>query len=83
MSPAAPSAAGGSLLADGDAQDNILGSAGRADASEPGVPLALECARALRGEPRAGIPSISGDAARARDDVGAAVQGANRSPSVT
>ena len=71
MSPAAPSAAGGSLLADGDAQGNILGSAGRADASEPGVPLALECARALRDEPHAGIPSISGDAARARDDVGA------------
>ena len=83
VSPAAPSAGGGSLLADDDAQGNLLGLAGRADASEPGVPLALDSARAPTDAPHAGVPSISGDDAHAYDDVWAVVQGANRPPSAT
>ena len=42
----APSAAGGLLLADDEVQDSLLVPAGRADASEPGVPLALDSAGA-------------------------------------
>ena len=83
LSPAAPSAAGGLLLADDDAQDDLLEPAGRADAFAPGAPLALDSAGALTDEPArdARGPSISGD--DAHDDVGAAGQGANQPASAT
>ena len=47
--------------------------------------LALESARTLTdgSEQHAGVPSISGDDAHAHDDVGAAAQSSNRSPSTT
>jgi len=47
--------------------------------------LALESARTLTdgSEQYAGVPSISGDDAHAHDDVGAAAQSSNRSPSAT
>jgi hypothetical protein len=85
--------AGGSLLADDDAQDSLLEQAGRADAAAPGDllaldplaldPLALDSAGALADLPPTDAcePSISGDDAHA--DVGAAGQGANQPASAT
>ena len=80
--------AGGSLLADDDAQDSLLEQAGRADTSAPGDPLALDplaldSAGALTDLPLTDAcePSISGDDAHA--DVGAAGQGANQPASAT
>jgi hypothetical protein len=79
----APSAAGGLLLADDEAQGSLLEPAGRADASEPGAPLALDSAGALTDAPppEAREPSISGD--DALDDVRGAGQGANQPASAT
>jgi len=79
----APSAAGGLLLADDEAQGSLLEPAERADASEPGAPLALDSAGALTDAPppEAREPSISGD--DALDDVRGAGQGASQPASAT